>query len=281
MSFLTLLGLETLHLRLERHSKNALAVAEFLSKHPAVLWVNYSGLPSHPSYASAKKYLPDGQGAIVGFGIKGGKDAGVKLINSVKLFSHLANIGDAKSLIIHPATTTHSQLTPEEQVQTGVTPGNLRTVVGGHRGRERHHRRPRSGPDGVATVDLTRWCITAMSSKSSRRTPLIQLSKVTEGVPITLLAKMEYLNPGGSIDRVALRMIEDAERRGLLRSGGTVIEATAGNTGAGPALVAAVKGYRCIFVLPDKMSEEKVNLLKAYGAEVVLRRPGSGPLKMP
>jgi len=129
-AFLTLLGLETLHLRLERHSKNALAVAEFLEKHPAVAWVNYPGLASHPDYASAKKYLPDGQGAIVGFGIKGGKDAGVKLINSVKLFSHLANIGDAKSLIIHPATTTHSQLTPEEQAQTGVTPEYVRLSVG-------------------------------------------------------------------------------------------------------------------------------------------------------
>jgi len=129
-SFLTLLGLETLHLRLERHSTNALAVAGFLSKHPAVEWVNYPGLPSHPDYANVKKYLPDGQGAIVGFGIKGGKEAGAKLINSVKLFSHLANIGDAKSLIIHPATTTHSQLTPEEQAQTGVTPEYVRLSVG-------------------------------------------------------------------------------------------------------------------------------------------------------
>jgi len=129
-AFLTLLGLETLHLRLERHSKNALAVAEFLEKHPAVAWVNYPGLASHPDYASAKKYLPDGQGAIVGFGIKGGKDSGAKLINSVKLFSHLANIGDAKSLIIHPATTTHSQLTAEEQAQTGVTPEYVRLSVG-------------------------------------------------------------------------------------------------------------------------------------------------------
>jgi O-acetylhomoserine (thiol)-lyase len=129
-AFLTLLGLETLHLRLERHSKNALAVAEFLERHPAVQWVNYPGLPSHPDYASARKYLPDGQGAIVGFGIKGGKEAGAKLINNVKLFSHLANIGDAKSLIIHPATTTHSQLTPEEQAQTGVTPEYVRLSVG-------------------------------------------------------------------------------------------------------------------------------------------------------
>jgi O-acetylhomoserine (thiol)-lyase len=129
-SFLTLLGVETLHLRMERHSKNALAVAEFLEKHPAVAWVNYPGLPSHPDRANVKKYLPDGAGAIVGFGIKGGKEAGAKLINSVKLFSHLANIGDAKSLIIHPATTTHSQLTPEEQAQTGVTQEFVRLSVG-------------------------------------------------------------------------------------------------------------------------------------------------------
>lgn len=103
------------------------------------------------------------------------------------------------------------------------------------------------------------------------RTPLIMLSKVAEGAPVTLLAKVEYFNPGGSVkDRIAMRMIEDAERRGALRPGGTIIEATAGNTGAGLALVAAVKGYRCIFVLPDKMSEDKVNLLRAYGAEVVI-----------
>lgn len=129
-AFLTLLGLETLHLRMERHSTNALAVAKFLERHPAVAWVNYPGLASHPDHANAIKYLPDGQGAIVGFGIKGGKEAGVKLINNVKLFSHLANIGDAKSLIIHPATTTHSQLTPEEQVQTGVTPEFVRLSIG-------------------------------------------------------------------------------------------------------------------------------------------------------
>ena len=115
---------------MERHSQNALAVAEFLSGHPAVQWVNYPGLASHPNYALAKQYLTEGAGAIVGFGIQGGKEAGVKLINQVKLFSHLANIGDAKSLIIHPATTTHSQLTPEEQVQTGVTPEFVRLSVG-------------------------------------------------------------------------------------------------------------------------------------------------------
>jgi O-acetylhomoserine (thiol)-lyase len=129
-AFLMLLGLETLHLRLERHSQNALAVAQFLERHPAVAWVNYPGLPSHPDYARAKKYLPQGQGAIIGFGIKGGKEAGVKLINNVKLFSHLANIGDAKSLIIHPATTTHSQLNEDELTQTGVTPDFVRLSIG-------------------------------------------------------------------------------------------------------------------------------------------------------
>jgi O-acetylhomoserine (thiol)-lyase len=105
-------------------------VAQVLRKHPAVDWVNYPGLPEHPDAANVKKYLPDGQGAIVGFGIKGGKSAGEKIIRNVKLFSHLANIGDAKSLIIHPATTTHSQLTVEEQAQTGVTPEYVRLSIG-------------------------------------------------------------------------------------------------------------------------------------------------------
>ncbi|HOX07138.1 MAG TPA: PLP-dependent transferase [Planctomycetota bacterium] len=129
-AFLTLLGLETLHLRMERHSRNALAVAEFLAKHPAVLWVNYPGLPGHPDRENVGRYLPDGQGGIVGFGIRGGAAAGAKLIDAVRLFSHLANIGDAKSLIIHPATTTHSQLTAEEQAQTGVSPEFVRLSVG-------------------------------------------------------------------------------------------------------------------------------------------------------
>jgi O-acetylhomoserine (thiol)-lyase len=129
-AFLFLLGLETLHLRMERHCRNTLAVAEFLQKHPAVEWVNYPGLPNHPDYGSAKRYLPAGQGAILGFGIKGGREAGIKFINSVKLASHLANIGDAKTLVIHPASTTHSQLTPEEQARTGVTPEYVRLSVG-------------------------------------------------------------------------------------------------------------------------------------------------------
>jgi len=129
-SWLFIQGLETLPLRMRQHSKNALAVAQWLEKHPAVSWVNYPGLPSHKDYARAAKYLTNGQGAIIGFGIKGGREAGVKLINSVKLFSHLANIGDAKSLIIHPASTTHQQLTPDEQVTTGVTDDFVRLSIG-------------------------------------------------------------------------------------------------------------------------------------------------------
>ena len=100
------------------------------SSHPAVEWVNYPGLPGHPHHALAKKYLPKGAGAILGFGVKGGKDAGIKFINSVKLASHLANVGDAKTLVIHPASTTHSQLTAEEQISTGVTPEYVRVSVG-------------------------------------------------------------------------------------------------------------------------------------------------------
>jgi len=129
-SFLFLQGLETLHLRMERHSQNALAVAKHLQSHPGVEWVNYPGLPSSKYYARAQKYMPTGQSALVTFGIKGGYEAGKKLIDSVKLFSHVANIGDSKSLIIHPASTTHSQLTVAEQADTGVTPELVRLSVG-------------------------------------------------------------------------------------------------------------------------------------------------------
>ncbi|MFD0715049.1 homocysteine synthase [Paenibacillus sp. GCM10027626] len=129
-SFLLLQGLETLHLRMERHSENALAVARFLEAHDAVEWVNYPGLESHPSYELGQKYMPKGQGAIMTFGIKGGLEAGKKVINAVKLFSHLANVGDSKSLIIHPASTTHQQLSPEEQVAAGVGAGMIRLSIG-------------------------------------------------------------------------------------------------------------------------------------------------------
>jgi O-acetylhomoserine (thiol)-lyase len=129
-AFLFLLGLETLHLRMPRHCENALAVAQWLKTHRAVAWVNYPGLPDHPYHERARRYLRGGFGGIVGFGINGGKEAGVKFINSVKLASHLANIGDAKTLVIHPASTTHSQLSVEEQATTGVTPEYIRLAIG-------------------------------------------------------------------------------------------------------------------------------------------------------
>jgi len=129
-AFLLLQGIETLHLRLERHSQNALAVAHHLEDHPGVEWVNYPGLESSRYFTRAKTYLPNGHGAIVTFGIKGGYEAGKKLIDGLKLFSLLANIGDAKSLVIHPASTTHQQLTVEEQAATGVTPELVRLSVG-------------------------------------------------------------------------------------------------------------------------------------------------------
>ena len=125
-----LLGLETLPLRQKRHSENALAMARWLKQHPRVNWVTYPGLEGDPSYANASKYLKNGFGGLVGFGIKGGKAAGKKFIDSVKLLSHVANIGDAKSLIIHPASTTHQQLTAAEQAATGVTEDYLRFSVG-------------------------------------------------------------------------------------------------------------------------------------------------------
>jgi len=134
-AFQFLQGLETLHLRMERHSTNALEVARFLESHPKISWVNYTGLESHPSYELGKKYLPNGCGAILGFGIQGSSPEeqqanGVKLINQVSLFSHLANVGDSKSLIIHPSSTTHQQLTLEEQTSSGVTPDFIRLSIG-------------------------------------------------------------------------------------------------------------------------------------------------------
>lgn len=129
-SFLNIIGLETLPLRIERHVQNAQKVAEFLEAHPLVKWVNYPGLPSHPSYARAQKYLPNGAGAVVGFGIQGDKAAGQAFIDGLKLFSHLANVGDARSLAIHPSTTTHQQLSAEEQIESGVTDDFVRLSIG-------------------------------------------------------------------------------------------------------------------------------------------------------
>jgi O-acetylhomoserine (thiol)-lyase len=129
-SFLLLQGVETLHLRMQRHSENALAVARFLEQHPEVAWVNYPFLESSPYHRLAQRYLPEGAGALITFGIRGGYDAGKAFIDSLQLFSLLANIGDAKSLVIHPASTTHQQLSDEDQRSTGVTPDLVRLSVG-------------------------------------------------------------------------------------------------------------------------------------------------------
>ncbi|MDJ0684979.1 MAG: O-acetylhomoserine aminocarboxypropyltransferase [Alphaproteobacteria bacterium] len=129
-AWLTLLGIETLPLRMERHCANALTVATYLEEHSAVDWVSYASLPSSPYRALAEKYLPHGAGAVFTFGLRGGYEAGVKLVNAVELFSHLANIGDAKSLIIHPASTTHNQLTPEQQSAAGAGPEVIRLSIG-------------------------------------------------------------------------------------------------------------------------------------------------------
>ncbi len=129
-AFMFLQGIETLGLRMARHCENAKGVAQFLTEHSKVEWVNYPGLPDHPSYTLAQKYMPRGQAGLIGFGIKGGREAGRKFIDNLRLFSHLANIGDGKSLAIHPATTTHSQLTLEEQWATGVSDDFVRLSVG-------------------------------------------------------------------------------------------------------------------------------------------------------
>jgi O-acetylhomoserine (thiol)-lyase len=129
-AFLIIQGIETLSLRMARHSENALAAARFLSNHPQVTWVLYPALPSHPAYERAQRYLPKGASSLVGFGVRGGMDAGREFIESLRLFSHLANIGDARSLAIHPASTTHQQLSEEEQTLAGVTPDFIRLSVG-------------------------------------------------------------------------------------------------------------------------------------------------------
>jgi O-acetylhomoserine (thiol)-lyase len=129
-AFLTLTGIETLALRMERHCANAQKVAEFLAEHPAVSWVNYAGLDSSPYRALARKYLPKGAGSVFTFGLRGGYDAGVRMVEGVELFSHLANIGDTRSLIIHPASTTHRQLSPEGLKAAGATPDVIRLSVG-------------------------------------------------------------------------------------------------------------------------------------------------------
>ena len=149
-SFLFLQGLETLHLRMERHCANAQAVAEFLQAHPAVSWVQHPGLPDSPYHALARKYLPRGAGSILTFGIRGGAEAGVKFIEAVEFLSHLANVGDAKTLVIHPASTTHRQLSEEEQITAGVRPDMIRISV------------------GLETIDDIRWDIDQALHKAQK-----------------------------------------------------------------------------------------------------------------
>ncbi|HNB41964.1 MAG TPA: O-acetylhomoserine aminocarboxypropyltransferase/cysteine synthase [Anaerolineales bacterium] len=129
-SWFLIQGLETLSLRMTRHVQNAKRAAEFLENHPNVKWVSYAGLPSHPDHERAQKYLPQGTGAVLGFGVKGGREAGAKFIDNLQLFSHVANIGDTRSLAIHPASTTHSQLSDEEQTAAGVSPDFIRLSIG-------------------------------------------------------------------------------------------------------------------------------------------------------
>jgi O-acetylhomoserine (thiol)-lyase len=129
-AFLTLTGIETLHLRMERHVDNALKVAEFLSSHPRVEWVSYAGLKDSPFHDLAQKYLPKGAGAVFTFGVRGGYEVGIKLVESVQLFSHLANVGDTRSLILHPASTTHRQLSDEQRLAAGASPDVIRLSIG-------------------------------------------------------------------------------------------------------------------------------------------------------
>ena len=129
-AFLFLQGLETLHVRMDRHVQNAKAVAEFLTAHPNVSWVGYPGLEDSPYYDLAQKYMPKGPGAIFCFGVEGGREAGKVFIESLEIISHLANVGDAKTLVIHPASTTHQQMTDEEQVEAGLSPDLIRISIG-------------------------------------------------------------------------------------------------------------------------------------------------------
>ena len=145
-------GVETLPLRMERHCSNALAVARYLEDHPKVSWASYAGLESNPYYALAQKYLPRGAGAVFTFGVKGGYEAGLKVVDAVNMFSHLANIGDTRSLIIHPASTTHRQLTDEQKTQVRCRAGRGASLRR-YREYRRHHRRPRSGPRSGLTTD--------------------------------------------------------------------------------------------------------------------------------
>ncbi|RYG72231.1 aminotransferase class I/II-fold pyridoxal phosphate-dependent enzyme [Lentibacillus lipolyticus] len=189
-AFLLLQGLETLHLRMERHNQNAEEVAAYLQAHPAVEWVNYPGLQDHPSHETANKYLQNGYGSIITFGIKGGRDAGRKLIDNITLWSHVANVGDAKSLIIHPASTTHQQLSEEDLTKSGVTEELVRLSIG-----------LESTADTLADLDQA-------IAKATGEAPTI---KPTEEDVISWLLSSPFDRTGGGIRKKSIAVIGDGE----------------------------------------------------------------------
>lgn len=194
-AFLLLQGLETLHLRVERHNKNAKEVAGYLQNHPAVEWVNYPGLEEHPSFELATKYLQNGFGSIITFGIKGGRDAGKELIDNVKLWSHVANVGDAKSLIIHPASTTHQQLSEEGLKQSGVTEELVRLSIG---------------------IESTKDILTDLDQAIAKATGNAQTIRVTEEDTIKWLVSSPFKRDEGAIGKKVIAVF-DHDSSGKLR----------------------------------------------------------------
>ena len=225
-AFALIQGIETLSLRIERHVQNAQEIAEWLENHPDVASVNYAGLPSSPWYAAANKYAPKGVGAVLSFELKGGVDAGRALVENVALFSHLANIGDVRTLIIHPASTTHSQLTPEQQLTTGVTPGLVRLSVG-HREHRRPQGRPRGGLRGgarrrrTAAQRLTPRAVDGVAEPMRRSPPRIHRRRARRRVTNAPAAaasadtwiRMDWQTPE---DTVPSAFVTDAQARSVL-----------------------------------------------------------------
>ncbi len=270
-AFLLLQGTETLSLRLERHVENAKKVVKYLTSHPQVEKVNHPSLPEHPDHALYEKYFPNGGASIFTFQIKGGREDAFRFIDNLKIFSLLANVADVKSLVIHPASTTHSQLTEEELANVGIYQNTIRLSIGTEHIDERYRRSGAGVP--ACQGGMTMANIYTSADQLIGKTPLLELTHIErfEGLEARILAKLEYLNPAGSVkDRIAKAMIDDAEAKGSLNTRSVIIEPTSGNTGVGLASVAAARGYRIILVMPDTMSVERRQLMKAYGAELVL-----------